>query len=74
MTLAEIAAHNARIVAAVHAIKRQMPRISARRIVAMLNDAGMTSSRGREWTQAALYRLLHRKRLRLTWFREWSIS
>lgn len=74
MTLAEIAAHNQRVIAEVWKIKRQSSRIAARRIVAMLNDAGLTSSRGRKWTQSALYRLLHRKQLKLTWFREWSIS
>lgn len=73
MTLAEIAAHNARIVAAVHAIKRQMPRISARRIVAMLNDAGMLTTRGHAWTVKSLYRMLARQgRLQLTHWREWQ--
>lgn len=73
MKLAEISDHNALVISEIWKIKRQMPRIAAPRIVAMLNDAGMTSSRGHEWTQAALYRLLHRKQLKLTWFREWSI-
>lgn len=74
MTRTEIATHNARIVAAVHAIKRDWPRITCRRIVERLNDAGLTSSRGNRLTVRGLYRQLSRQGRMLTWWREWGIG
>lgn len=73
MTLAEIQAHNARIVAEVWKIKRQSSRIVARRICDRLNDAEMLTTRGHAWTTKSLYRMLARQgRLKLTYWREWQ--